>query len=70
MIYGHSSAIALKSSIEIYEKLLYKISHDGIAESPVCCYEVEDSVGATINYHMLMSRVKYFIDDVSRTVSE
>lgn len=58
-------ALQLKDAIDLYEKQLTKISHDGYEELPIHCYNLKDSNGGLTNYNILFYQTEYFINHVS-----
>ena len=64
------TASKLKSSVEIYKKQLYKISHNGDYELPITCYRIEDYKGSTTNYYYLENQVRYFLETVEKSTDD
>ena len=61
-------ALQLKDAVDLYEKQLTKISHDGYEELPIHCYNLKDENGGLTNYNTLSWHAKYFIDRVRETL--
>ena len=61
-------ALQLKDAVDLYEKQLTKISHDGYEELPIHCYNLKDANGGLTNYNALSGHAKYFIDRVRETL--
>ena len=59
-------ASQLKYAIDLYEKQLIKISHDGYEELPIRCYNLKDANGRLTNYNLLCWRVEHFIENVRK----
>ena len=57
-------ASQLKDAVDIYEKQLIKISHDGFDESPINCYQLKNANGGLTNYSTLHRQTEYFIGNV------
>ena len=58
-------ALQLKDAVDLYEKQLTKISHDGYEELPIHCYNLKDANGGLTNYNILFYQTEYFINHVS-----
>ena len=61
-------ALQLKDAVDLYEKQLTKISHDGYEELPIHCYNLKDANGGLTNYKELSWRAEYFIDNVRKVL--
>ena len=61
-------ASQLKDAVDLYEKQLIKISHDGRDELPIHCYKLKDANGGLTNYDMLKCHGESFINDVRKTL--
>lgn len=61
-------ALQLKDAVDLYEKQLTKISHDGYEELPIHCYNLKAVNGGLTNYNALSCHAKYFIDMVRETL--
>lgn len=61
-------ALQLKDAVDLYEKQLTKISHDGYEELPIHCFNLKDANGGLTNYNTLSWHAKYFIDRVRETL--
>ena len=59
-------ASQLKYAIDLYEKQLIKISHDGYEELPIHCYNLKDANGRLTNYNLLCWRAEHFIENVRK----
>lgn len=46
-------ALQLKDAVDLYEKQLTKISHDGYEELPIHCFNLKDANGGLTNYNTL-----------------
>ena len=61
-------ASQLKDAVDLYEKQLIKISHDGREELPIHCYNLKDANGGLMNYGMLKFHGERFINDVRKNL--
>lgn len=61
-------ALQLKDAVDLYEKQLTKISHDGYEELPIHCYNLKDANGGLTNYKELSWRAEYFMDNVRKVL--
>ena len=61
-------ASQLKDAVDLYEKQLTKISHDGYEELPIHCYNVKDENGRLTNYNVLHWQAEHFIDNVRKVL--
>ena len=61
-------ALQLKDAVDLYEKQLAKISHNGYEELPIHCYNLKDANGRLTNYNALSWRAEHFIDNVRKVL--
>ena len=61
-------ASQLKDAVDLYEKQLTKISHDGYEELPIHCYNIKDENGRLTNYNVLHWQAEHFIDNVRKVL--
>ena len=61
-------ALQLKDAVDLYEKQLIKISHDGYEELPIHCYNIKDENGRLTNYNVLHWQAEHFIDNVRKVL--
>ncbi|MDD6259573.1 MAG: AAA family ATPase [Clostridiales bacterium] len=54
-------ASRLKDAVDIYEKQLYKISHDGYDELPINCYQLKNANGGLTSYNTIRCQAEFFI---------
>lgn len=63
-------ALQLKEAVEIYEKQLVKISHDGRVELPINCYTLKNSNGGLTNYNAIQWQAEHFIKNVYEVLDQ
>ena len=63
-------ALQLKDAVDLYEKQLIKISHDGDEELPIHCYELRHQDGGLTNYRVIRWRAEQFIEDIRRIADD
>lgn len=61
-------ASQLKDAVDLYEKQLAKIAHNGDKELSIHCYKLKDKNCELTNYNKLHWQVGCFIDDLRRTI--
>ena len=61
-------ALQLKDAVDLYEKQLTKISHDGYEELPIHCFNLKDANGGLTNYKELSWQAEHFIDRVRESL--
>ena len=61
-------ASQLKDAVDLYEKQLIKISHDGDKELPIHCYNLKDANGRVTNYSTLNWNAERFIENVRKVL--
>lgn len=57
-------ASRLKDAVDIYEKQLMKISHDGYDELPINCYQLKNANGGLTSYNTIRWHAERFIKHV------
>lgn len=60
--------LQLKDAVDLYEKQLIKISHDGYEELPIHCYSIKNANGRLTNYNALYWQAKHFIENVRKAL--
>ena len=63
-------ASQLKDAVDLYEKQLIKISHDGYEELPICCYNLKDDNGGLTNYNSICYQAGYFISCINEILEQ
>ena len=58
-------ASQLKDAVDLYEKQLVKISHDGYEELPIHCYQLKNSNGGLTNYNIIQHQAEWFIKHIN-----
>ena len=58
-------ASQLKDAVDLYEKQLIKISHDGYEELPIHCYQLKNSNGGLTNYNIIQHQAEWFIKHIN-----
>lgn len=58
-------ALQLKDAVDLYEKQLIKISHDGYEELPIHCYNLKDANGGLTNYNIICHQAEWFIKHIN-----
>ena len=58
-------ASQLKDAVDLYEKQLIKISHDGYEELPIHCYNLKDANGGLTNYNIICHQAEWFIKHIN-----
>ena len=61
-------ASQLKDAVDLYEKQLVKISHDGYEELPIHCYNLKDANGRLTNYNIICHQAEWFIKHINETL--
>lgn len=61
-------ASQLKDAVDLYEKQLTKLSHDGYEELPVSCYELRNSNGGLTNYNLIRNQADYFLKQTNEAL--
>ena len=61
-------ALQLKDAVDLYEKQLIKISHDGYEELPIHCYQLKNSNGGLTNYNIIQHQAEWFIKHINETL--
>ena len=61
-------ASQLKDAVDLYEKQLIKISHDGYEELPIHCYNLKDANGRLTNYNSICHQAEWFIKHINETL--
>lgn len=61
-------ASQLKDAVDLYEKQLTKLSHDGYEELPVSCYELRNSNGGLTNYNCIRNQADYFLKQTNEAL--
>lgn len=55
-------ALQLEKSVDLYEKQLKKLFHDGYDELPIGCYQLKDANGRLTNYNVIHWHAENFIE--------
>ena len=61
-------ALQLMDAVDLYEKQLIKISHDGYEELPIHCYNLKNANGRLTNYSALHWQAEHFIENVRKVL--